>query len=224
MKAGRPNRGQTLLELAIFGSLILVVFGTLLSYLNRANDQQYVQMKAFRQALQIANYGGISENTDGGGSVQLTMMENRRVADTGAYFKKGAAQATSASANILWSVPSVGTSGKSMTYYKINDNYSPNLRDILATDQTVDHVLTSHNTEFKESSRKLEDTGGITNIRSSKLKDTITSTLVDEDDNAIWTVTQGAYKDSQGQIRYSDSTDAVGKDVERSRTWYTPGY
>ncbi|MCX5709637.1 MAG: hypothetical protein NT088_02775 [Candidatus Omnitrophica bacterium] len=219
MIRGRNIRGQALLELAIFGSLILVIFGILLSYLSRANDLQYVQMRTFREALQIANYGGINTPSAGGGSVQLSLLENRRDADISGYFRKGSSQTTNANASVLWSVPEVGSAGESANYYKVNDNYSPNLKDI----GSVQNVTTSQDTQFKESTRKQEDAAGITNIRSSTLKDTITTTLVDKDNKPLWTVTQGVYYDpNTHQYRYSEA--ATGTEVERGRTWYTPGH
>ena len=45
------KRGQAAVEMAIFGVIVLMVFGTLLSYLQKLNDQQYIQMETFRQSL-----------------------------------------------------------------------------------------------------------------------------------------------------------------------------
>jgi hypothetical protein len=218
MKAYTCNKGQALLELAVFGSLILVVFGMLLSYMNRLNDQQYIQMETFRRALQIGNNGDIFTHKAGGGSVSLTQMENSRAPDLSGYFRKGSGSSSSASASILWTVPEVSESGESLTYYKINDDYSTNLKD----KESVDEIRTSQDTDFNESMRKVEDTTKITNIRTSTLKDSITTRLLDEDGNEIWSVTQGAYKDVSGKIKYGQA--AAGGEVTRSRTWITEGF
>ena len=51
---GIKDRGQAVAELAIFGSLILLVFSIILMYGQRLETQQQVKMEAFRKALQKA--------------------------------------------------------------------------------------------------------------------------------------------------------------------------
>ncbi|MCX5711219.1 MAG: hypothetical protein NT060_04620 [Candidatus Omnitrophica bacterium] len=221
MTANKNTRGQALLELAIFGSLILVIFGLLLSYLNRANDLQYLQMRTFREALQIANRGAVttSPSVEGGGSVQLTLVENRRNPDVTAYFRKGSPQATNANASVLWSVPDPTKSGESMAYYKVNDDYAD------VKNKGVQGVVTSQYAQFTETMNKREDVSGITNIRSSNLKDSIITDLVDKDGNVVDEFIQGLYLDPDThQYRYSEEAFTGDAEVVRSRTWTTPGH
>lgn len=56
----RPTRGQALIELAVFGTIFLLVLGVMISYGLRYDYSQEAQMRAFRTALKIAanrNYG-----------------------------------------------------------------------------------------------------------------------------------------------------------------------
>lgn len=143
------KKGQTVLELGIFGSIILLVFGVMLSYIQRENDQQYVQMEAFRRALQKANMGAVGlEQTfridsiedigqliqdlfknpfdmlfpGKGAAVQYTVVQNRRYVDTGNDFQKRSPQMLSASSSVYWAVPYVGKPATNLSTFKINDD------------------------------------------------------------------------------------------------------
>ncbi|MBP7215884.1 MAG: hypothetical protein KBA46_01220 [Candidatus Omnitrophica bacterium] len=144
MNNGTRKKGQAVVELAIFGSVILFAFGMLLSYSQRQNDMQYVQMEAFRRALQKACQGPVLteqtfdfENPSIGGglggiidlimpgkgaSVQYTVLQNRRYADLSGDFGKGSPQTVSASSNVFWAVPFVGEGSESLTAIKINED------------------------------------------------------------------------------------------------------
>ncbi|MBI4322869.1 MAG: hypothetical protein HY596_01190 [Candidatus Omnitrophica bacterium] len=63
----RANKGQALLELAIFGSLFILVLGVLLNYGLNADYSQRAKMEAFRQALALSS----DSNITGGGSYAL---------------------------------------------------------------------------------------------------------------------------------------------------------
>jgi uncharacterized protein (UPF0333 family) len=211
------KKAQALLELAIFGSLILLFFGILLSYMQRQNDQQYLQMEAFRRALQISNTGGATpaDKTAGGAAAQLTVLENRRHVDLGNYFMKGSPQSLSASSNVFWAVPSVGADAERRVHVKVNDDYSPDL----SAGEGVEDIDTASTSSFSEVISKQETPESITNIKSSVLKDTVTTTLLDKDKNKLWEVTQGVYRDSDGQYKYSK--DKVDTEVKREQSWQT---
>ena len=217
MKGYLNKRGQTLTELAIFGTLILFLFGVLLSNLQRLNDQQYTQMEAFRRTLYVANTGGLTpaEKVPGGSAAQMTVMENRRNVDLSGYYMKGNTQSVSASSNVFWAVPAVGVQPTQRTYVKVNDDYSPDL----AEEESVENIDSASETSFSDSLGRQETPEAITVTKSSTLKDTITTTLVDKDKNTIWEVTQGLYRDPDGQYRYGQS--AVDTEVNRSQTWET---
>ena len=225
----KNKKGQTVVELAIFGGIILFVFGMLLSYLQRMNNQQYVQMEVFRRALQKAcTYQG--PDVDGAGaSVQLTMIANLRDVDLYDNFRKGSQESTRASASVFWAVPKVGSQPKNLIIYRVNEDESPDLA--AGGDKTeVDDIQTRTNTTFTETIQKNETPQEITNIRTSRLGDTIITTLVDKDGNPIkvgdkeQTFTQRLYLDKtgEGQYQYKYSTKvAQGYQVERSKTWTT---
>ena len=58
LKRSDPRKSQAVSELAIFGSLIIVAFAGVLSYLQSTNSQQALQMRAFRRAIQLSRYFG----------------------------------------------------------------------------------------------------------------------------------------------------------------------
>jgi len=213
MKVLNNKRGQALLELAVFGALILILFGYLLSYMQRLNDQQYVQMDTFRNALQMANYGA---GDNKGSAIHFTKLENKRNVDLSGYYRKGAPQTNSASASVYWGVPESGTQVSTQSYYKINEDLSPDLSE----GESVDDVASVSSTSFEESVIKQETPQSIKNIRVSSLRDTITTTLVDKNDNALWTVKQNLYRDANGDYKYSKTASEAP--VVRSRTWETP--
>lgn len=125
------NKGQAILELAVFGSLILLVLGVLLNYMQQLGDQQYVQMEAFRRGLaKAARFPGLLPSIPGfpqlgaGASVDYTVIRNRRFAGVNNDFKKGEPATVSASSSVYWAVPRIAKNIKpsSMSVYKINDD------------------------------------------------------------------------------------------------------
>jgi len=214
--------GQALLELAVFGSLIILIAGYLFSYFYRMNNQQYVQMESFRRALQIANYGGPTTSSHGGKVTQLTVMENRHEPDLSTYFRKGSSQSTSATSSVYWTVPEVGETSGSATYYKVNDDLS----DDLSSGESVNDVRTSSVSFFNENTIKQETPQGITVTRSSDLKDTITTKLLDENGNELWSVSQGlyTYTGPDGKLKYGYGKNHLNETVHRNRTWNTQGF
>ncbi len=249
MKAhGRGSRslwknksGQSVMELAIFGSLVLFLFALLLSYMQRLNDQQYVKMEAFRRALEKAcTYQG--ETSEGAGaSVQYTMLETRRHTDLNSGFRKGSPSTTGHSASVFWAIPKLGAQADNLTVYKIHENerewkYKDLVADPKKNSLRIEDTEVITDTEFEETIDKQEDASSITNTRNSKLKDTITTKInytirkKDSDDdpdndeivegpNELWNVTQGGYLDADGQYKYSQQ--AVDNVVERGKIWQT---
>jgi len=235
-----------MVEMAIFGTLILLIFGVLISYVQRFNDQQYTQMEAFRIGLEKAcNY---KTSTGAGASVQVTSLQNRRHSDLSSGFKKGAEQAFSASSSVLWSVPKVGTSGKSAMYYKINEDLTEiDYRSYISKGEEKDYSFrteqleTVQDTTFNEQLIKSETPADIVTKRSSRLGETIITTIpytirerdakadedYDDDNNAVVrsgtliSQEQHLYRDKKdGQYKYSVHAPA-GTVIERGRTWET---
>lgn len=212
------KKGQAMIEMAIFGTLILFVFGMLISYAQRMNEQQYIQMEAFRRALEKACTFAGAEDSGAGASVQYTAMENKRLADLSDSFRKGSPTAIRGSSSVFWAVPQTGSQPENKIVYKINDDEAT-----FDTGTQIESISTSSGEgskdEFTEKMQKTEGPGGITTSRESHLTDTITTTLMGEDGSTIWQVTQGAYRDADGQIRYG--SQAVDNTIDSARTWRT---
>ena len=236
------KKGQVIAELAIFASVIILIFGYLLSYLQRSNDQQYVQMEAFRRALERAcTYQG-EESEGAGGSVQLTLIENRRHVDLSSGYMKGSSQTFSGSSSVFWAVPKVGQDPESVTLYRINeDEYEAKYRDFISEDEEedktfqVEEPVIDSTLTFNETATKEETPEGIVNTDISQLSHNITTNLTytirakdddsDPDNDTIleestfWNVTQGLYRAPDGQYKYSQQ--AVDNVVERGKIWQT---
>lgn len=207
----KAQKGQTLIELAIFGAIILFLFGTLLSYMQRFNDQQYVQMESFRRALEKANtYQG--PTTEGAGaSVQYSLMQNRRYTDLSDNFKKGNSDLVSGGANVFWAIPKLkeddddDTEAPNIIAFKINeDEQQWNYRDFIPKEyDSIDdegeerqrywsfepqEIETDSQFAFSQEVTKEESPAAIINSSSSELQGTLDMTLpyivkeVDKDD------------------------------------------
>lgn len=210
------RNGQAVVEMALFGSLLLMLFASLLSYLQRANDQQYVQMEAFRRSLEKGCTFQGAESEGAGASVQLTLIQNRRHSDISESFRKGSPQALRAYSSVFWAVPKVGAKPDNAIVFKVNDDEKEIINDSSVKVENIDSTQT---TDFDETTLKQETPIAITNTRISKLKDTVTTKFIDEDGNLIWEVTQGAYRDADSQYKYSSSQ--VGNEIIRGKSWRT---
>jgi len=211
------KKGQAVLEMALFGSLILFGFSVLLSYLQNMNNQQYGEMETFRRALEKAcTYTG--ETTDGAGaSVQLSLMQNRRnVAVSGGY-KKGTPTSVSASSSTYWAIPSAGEQPDNLRIYRINEDESPPLPKGAQIEGTISNTEVS----YAETMEKSENPAQIATHRQSELGEVITHTILGEDDQPIWQITQGLYKDADGQYKYSSQASNNQEPVKSERTWKT---
>lgn len=85
-------------DLAVLGSLILLVFGTLLAYIQELNDRQHATMASFRRTLHRAYEGN-------GALIHGVFIENRRVIALDAGFKKGQMKQNMVSSDVFWAVP-----------------------------------------------------------------------------------------------------------------------
>ena len=93
----RRNAGQALLELSIFGALIIMLIGVLVSYGLKYNFQQQVSIEAFRAAQELA------QELDGGlprGSSSITLVKDKHIPDPSNPFGVGSVTPIMASASI----------------------------------------------------------------------------------------------------------------------------
>lgn len=183
------KKGQAAVELAIFGSLILVAFSVLLMYGQRLESQQQVKMEAFRKALQKAYQHN--------GSVNYTFKKEARSFNLFGGFGQGQPSTVSSTASVLWQKGMPGPQidprdedkQESYSYYAINDNeikfdnYPKLQRNLMGKDVTVwvpasvyseDQIRTE---TFTAAVRKQENAQQIVNVKSSDLSDTIDTTL-----------------------------------------------
>jgi len=86
------KHGQALLELSIFGSIILMLMGLLISYGLRYNFQQEAQMEAYRKALEIAAQQG---------SASYTLIKDRHIPSIENPFGVGGVEPFAASASVI---------------------------------------------------------------------------------------------------------------------------
>lgn len=99
VRSGNKKTGQSILELGIFGAILLFVLGWFIQQGMRANYQQYLEMWTFRKALAEA-VEGWDEYINSNVTV-ITMKDTIEPAD---IFGMGSPQYLSASAQGVWSV------------------------------------------------------------------------------------------------------------------------
>lgn len=196
----KHKKGQAVVEMALFGSLVLLILGSLLSYIQRQNDQQYVQMEAFRRALEKGcTYLG-TDSEGAGASVQYTLLQTRKHSDVGGGFRKGSSQTLSGSSNVFWAVPRIAededddVEPDSLIIFRINDDEKQwKYRDFVpkehdSTDEDgndrpgywsfeTEDLETNSELTFAEQNIKEEDTEAITNTRTSQLQETVNITI-----------------------------------------------
>lgn len=230
------KKAQAATEMAILGSLILVVISFLFSYIQRQNEEQYITMEAFRRALHKANG---PQPTDEGASVSLNLIQYRRFADISAGFGQGNRNMLGAAASVFWAVPEVkpGAQAKNLSLFRINEDEIDLTQRLRLDDNNennnleVRDITTTANTRFSETTHKIEDNAQIQNIRSSELGDTLTTNIEivnpgadknnENDDIPIETISiaQQLYRDTDGQYKYSSNQPV--QTITRSRTWTT---
>lgn len=85
------KKGQALLELAVFGSLLIMLLGILINYALRYESQQRIMQEAFRKAL------GIVGSTD---SASYTLIKDTHIPDPANPWAVGSVVPVSASASV----------------------------------------------------------------------------------------------------------------------------
>jgi hypothetical protein len=183
--------GQAAVELAIFGTLILLAFSVLLMYGQNLDNQQQVKMEAFRRALQ--------KSYERNGSVSYTLKKEGRAFNLFSGYAQGQPATSGSTASVLWQKGQPGgqgtTKSEGYAYNAINDveigsladgtglpRYPKRTININGTEQTT-YVTPSTYLEDQVRSEtydsqvtKDESSGRIVNTRIAKLTDTLTST------------------------------------------------
>lgn len=97
MKKIRVKKAQAVLELAIFGSIILMLLGVILNYGMRYSLQQKTMMTAFRRALQGASTSMVDKNPI---SVSYLLIEDKHIPHPSNPFAVGSVIPFSSSASV----------------------------------------------------------------------------------------------------------------------------
>ena len=227
--------GQAVTEMAIFGSLVIMVFGIWLSYAQTFTEQQTLQQQAFRMALRRA----YRANDEQGGFISYNIIKNYRTPNLSGGFRQGNRESASAGSTVLWAV----SNPESYAYYQINEDLVGSETDddgfkmLDRVEKDVDgedvntpveiwNVETETVNNYSSSSLKQEDGDGIQTTRSSSNMDKVVTTLKtryqEEED--------GEYFDGEEKIHqrldedgiYSHKAQENRVVVERSRKWETP--
>ena len=77
----KNNLGQTILELSILGSVLLLLFGMLIRYSTSVSEAQKIQLKAFRQALETSALA--TSSNAGKRSATILWIEDRETVEGG---------------------------------------------------------------------------------------------------------------------------------------------
>ncbi len=197
------KKAQALTEMAIFGTLILLCFYYLLTYIQRMNETQYVTQEAFRNALERASDSSV-------GSVSYVNFSNKRQANLYSPVV-GERSQISGSGQIYWGTPPITYTDEGAVetgelaahaYYKFNKD-ERELSGILAGEESPAVELSSGslnvlvnrlgsslqgtiNAYAGEDETVLGDTsitGVSSSVGSSHLEDVVNTTLQQNNEN-----------------------------------------
>lgn len=98
----RDSRGQALIELAVFGTIFLLILGAMITYGLNYNYNQEAQMKAFRTALKIASSEtpGTQADEPGRKDGSYMVLQERHIPDPMNPHGAGSAVTVMASASV----------------------------------------------------------------------------------------------------------------------------
>lgn len=218
-KAGiRSTKGQAVTEMAIFGSVIFLCFGVLLSYAHNFTEQQALQQQSFRMALQ---------HYEDNGFISYNIIKHYNMPNLGGAFRQGERGSVSAGNSVSWYI---GES-ESRSFYQVNEDVEPinrHKKDDMDTPDEVWNIETASQTVYSANELKQEDTEKIRTTRSSSNKDDVTTRLKiryqDDDDeyhSGIDVVFHQRLNEDGGYSREALDADV---EVEKKRSWETQHY
>jgi hypothetical protein len=148
------HNGQSLVELASFGAVLLLCVGMLLQYGMQANYQQNLQMQTFRKAMRVAYY-----KTGPGSSVSLSSTYHKGIPDPRDSWGNADRRPISASASVTWD-------NNLQSMYIDEYGEAPRQSDLARSIIEIDNIDDAHNT-LGLSTTDIDD-GAIDNIDSNK--------------------------------------------------------
>ncbi len=227
------HKAQSVVELATFGTLILIAFNFLLSYGQEMDNRQRAKMESFRRALARA----YQENT----AVDYTVYQDIRNVDLFSNYAQGSPSALQGSGSVFWAKGTRGPYRKDPQKHAHKGYFLANNNEIQmpTTDKTVinrmgrkmDQRVSASiwHTDIDKSSTysgrigKEEDSGYITNFREGTLSETSTVTA-----HLRFDVTKTDARKTRENVTpvYQDagtrSSSATTANWSRSRSWRTP--
>lgn len=208
------NKSQAILEMAIFGTIILTLLATVISYVQRMNDQHYVAHEAFRSALKQAH-----DAYDGqGASVSYTIFDHNRSVNPFSPVRGEKGQ-VSGSAVVYWAVPTAEDEDDedydkelSETWYKFGE-YAVNIKDDFNTER-IKNVDVDGSTNVRDITTVVENPQRIVSGQSVGVDESVSYTFKDRNDVPLRTYTVYLHDDG----KYYDTP---GTPFTRERTWIT---
>ncbi len=198
------QRGQAILELAVFGSFLIMLLGILLNYGLRYEAQQQVMQQAFRKALVSAVK---SMDRDTPISSTQVVVNGKYVPDPSNAFAAGSVMPFSSSASVVRS-------------YKL-DQEADNDAEKPHVDITIDNQTHSYLADDIKNAKQPGRPGGLqpdytqtTTVNSTMVKNETTSSISTRDNVNFRDTTQRhiVYKDKNGNI----ITDTVNSTISQN--------
>jgi hypothetical protein len=162
------SKAQSLSEMAVFGSILLLVLGFLLRYGLQYNYQQQVKMEAFRRSMKMA------ADSDASQSQQVMVVKDAQIPNPQDIFGHGERTTIRGSSDIFWSNNTSGvdysdaTTLPSMTYvFNPDRTFSRgSVYNEIAGSSSVEKGVTKEYTL----ARKIYANGAIVTTGGNKLK------------------------------------------------------
>ena len=219
----KSKRGYAVAEMMVFGVVLVLVMGVLVSYIQQINDQQYVKQEAFRRALVKANprQGAYSEGP--GASVQYYRLENRRHLDLDSQeYARGVTDGFTSDANVFWAIPTEPAYLRQDSDVE-SDVINPEDKHFVSVNDQEEegelerefYISSYDEADYQEASSKDEAPGAIVNQHSADQSEHIENIFPGWDGRR-----QEAYLTPEGQVRYSDR--APQRDYGKDMIWVTP--
>lgn len=199
------RKAQAVTEMAIFGSIILLILGVFFSYIQKMNEEQYVAQESFRHALAKAY--------DVQASAGYTVLEERRSVSVSSPLI-GDRSRYSGSAAVLWGTEE--DAGGS--WYKINEEeYEIDLDDgddDPDNNPKIENIDTAVNTPSIGNQKTINYSPNKVDTQlSASVQESITYTFRDESGKELFSTTHGIGPDGS----YSESN--VGSTYSKDRRW-----
>lgn len=162
------RRGQAATELAVLGSLVLIIFSFLINYSERLNRKQSYIQQTFRAALKEAR----SANS----SASFTKVAFRRMPNAYSPYELGQLDSFSSSASVYWSD---GTGSDPVSKYQLNEDspiaYTAREDITAGTTETSTNEFTNDVRSIVSTLRTASPGTGVVTTKTLQATDTLTA-------------------------------------------------